>query len=212
MMSSLTHSRFGPSRGFLWKNDGSVASALSPPAVDTVSLPAGIWKLDTVHSSVSFAVKHMGVGIFRGRFERLDVTLTVDENGSAELTGVVYADSLTVKDENLQAHLGSSEFFDLERYPEISFLSRSIERAGEELDVIGALTIKDKTHPVTVQGTIAGPSETMGGAVKIGLTFETVIDRTQFGLDWNAPLPSGEMALGEEVSLTVELELVHDEG
>jgi polyisoprenoid-binding protein YceI len=122
----------------------------------------------------------------------------------------VQASSIVVKDENLQAHLGSPDFFDTERYPQLRFASRAIRREGEELIVDGELTIKDHAHDVQARGTITDPHETLGGAIKIGLTLETVIDRTQFGLEWNAPLPRGGFAVANDVKLTVELELAQD--
>jgi polyisoprenoid-binding protein YceI len=184
---------------------------MSGTAVDTATkLPVGTWKLDPIHSSASFAVKHMVVATFRGRFENLDATLTVDEDGAGQLVGTVDAKSVVVKDENLQAHLGSPDFFDTDRYPELRFASKEIRREGEELVVDGELTIKDQTHAVEARGTITDPHETLGGAVKIGLTLETVIDRSQFGLEWNAPLPKGGVAVANDVKLTVELELAQD--
>ncbi|MDQ6817360.1 MAG: YceI family protein [Actinomycetota bacterium] len=172
----------------------------------TTGLPVGAWKLDSTHSTASFAVKHMVVATFRGRFEKFDASLTVDE-GSAELVGTVDATSLVVKDENLQAHLGSPDFFDLERYPEITFRSTQIRREGDVLIVDGDLTIKDSTHPVEARGTIAGPAVTLGDVTKVGITLDAVIDRAQYGLTWNAPLPKGGFAVDNEVKLTVELEL-----
>jgi polyisoprenoid-binding protein YceI len=186
---------------------------MSATATDTLTgLPVGTWKLDPTHSSAGFAVKHMGVSTFRGRFEDFDAHLQVSEDGAAELVGTVQADSIVAKDENLQAHLGSPDFFDTERYPELRFVTRSLRRDGEQLIASGELTIKDQTQPVEARGTITGPTETLGGAVKIGLTLETVIDRTRFGLNWNAPLPKGGLALANEVKLTVELELVNAPG
>ncbi len=176
-------------------------------ALSRTGLPVGTWKLDPTHSSASFAVKHMGVSTFRGRFERFDATLTAEES-SAQLAGTVDASSLVVKDENLQAHLGSPEFFDLERYPQITFHSNSIRRQGDELIVDGQLTIKDHAHPVESRGMIAGPAVTLGEVTKLGITLETVVDRTEFGLNWNAPLPQGGVAVDNDVKLTVELELV----
>jgi polyisoprenoid-binding protein YceI len=177
--------------------------------ITTTGLPAGTWSLDPTHSSASFAVKHMVVATFRGRFEHFDATLTVDED-SAELVGTVDASSLVVKDENLQGHLGSPDFFDLERYPEIAFRSTRIRREGDELIIDGELTIKGNTHPLEARGTIAGPAVTLGDFVKLGITLEAVIDRTQYGLNWNAPLPKGGFAVDNEVKLTVELELVQN--
>jgi polyisoprenoid-binding protein YceI len=182
---------------------------MSATAVSTATaLPVGTWQSDPTHSSATFAIKHMVVATFRGGFDDLAATLDVREDGSAELSGTVKAGSITVKDENLQAHLGAPDFFDTERYPELRFVSTSIRRDGEELVLDGDLTIKDQTHPVEARGTITDPVETLGGAVKIGLTLETVIDRTKYGLIWNAPLPKGGVALADDVKLTVELELV----
>jgi polyisoprenoid-binding protein YceI len=185
---------------------------MSAATTDTqTQLPVGTWKLDPTHSSASFAVKHMVVATFRGRFEQFDATLSVDDDGHGQFSGTVDAGSIRVKDENLQAHLGSPDFFDVERYPQLSFTSKEIRRSGDELVVDGELTIKDQTHPVQARGTITDPHETLGGAVKIGVTLETIIDRTQFGLNWNAPLPKGGFAVADDVKLTVELELGRDD-
>src|SRR4051794_13272246 len=176
--------------------------------VATEQLPAGTWQLDNVHSSAGFAVKHMVVSTFRGRFEDFDATLDVGEDGDARLVGIVRTDSIVVKDENLAAHLKSPEFFDVERYPELRFESTSVRREGDELVVDGELTIKGHTHPVQGRGAFVGPHEDIAGNTKVGLTLETVVDRTQFGLNWNAPLPKGGFALANDVALQIELELV----
>ena len=180
--------------------------SISDSTTSSTGLPVGAWKLDPVHSTASFAVKHMVVATFRGRFENFDATLDVDDD-SAQLTGTVDAGSLKVKDEKLQGHLGSPDFFDVERYPEITFRSTSIRRDGDELIVDGDLTIKDQTNSVEARGSVSGPAVTFGDIPKVGITLETVIDRTQFGLKWNAPLPKGGFAVDNEVKLTIELEL-----
>jgi polyisoprenoid-binding protein YceI len=170
-------------------------------------IPTGTWKLDPIHSSAGFAVKHMVVATFRGRFEDFDATLEVGEDGSAELVGVVKADSIVVKDENLAAHLKTADFFDTDNYPELRYVARNLRVEGDELVVDGELTIKGNTHPVSGRGAIVGPHEDIAGNTKVGVNLETVIDRTQFGLEWNAPLPKGGFALANDVSLIVELEL-----
>jgi polyisoprenoid-binding protein YceI len=176
------------------------------------TLPEGTYRLDPVHSSASFAVKHMVVATFRGRFDDFDSTLTVDDAGNAALSGVVQVGSIEVKDDNLKAHLGAPDFFDLERYPEIRFDASQIEIGADgELKVGGELTIKDRTHRVESTGTITGPAVTLGDITKVGITLETVIDRTQYGLTWNAPLPKGGVALANDVKLTIELELARAE-
>jgi polyisoprenoid-binding protein YceI len=173
-------------------------------------VPEGTWTLDPVHSSATFAVKHMVVSTFRGRFEDFDARLVAAADGAA-LHGTVKADSIVVKDENLAAHLKSPEFFDVERHPEITFVSTEIVRDGDDLAITGDLTIKGRTQRVHATGTIADPVVTLGDAEKIGLTLETVVDRNAFGLEWNAPLPKGGFALADDVKLTVELELVRAE-
>jgi len=170
-------------------------------------LPTGTWKLDPIHSSAGFAVKHMVVATFRGRFEDLDATLDVAEDGSAQLAGTVDPKSIVVKDENLAGHLQSPDFFDTERYPEIRFESSSIRVEGDEAILEGQLTIKGNAQPVTARGAYVGPHEDIAGYTKIGLSFETQVDRTLYGLNWNAPLPKGGVALANEVTLIVELEL-----
>ena len=170
-------------------------------------IPTGTWQLDKIHSSASFAVKHMVVATFRGRFEDFDATFEVGEDGSTHLVGTVNPDSIVVKDENLAAHLKTPDFFDVENYPELRYESRNVRVEGDELVVDGELTIKGNTHAVEGRGALVGPHEDIAGNMKIGINLETVIDRTKFGLEWNAPLPKGGFALANDVTLIVELEL-----
>jgi polyisoprenoid-binding protein YceI len=167
----------------------------------------GTYTLDKIHSTAGFAVKHMVVSTFRGRFEDFDATLT-----DGRFEGTVRVDSVEVKDENLAAHLKAPDFFDSARYPEIRFVSTGLDRSGDDVVLRGELTIKDQTHPVEARGTISGPHEDIAGNEKIGLSLETVVDRTKFGLNWNAPLPRGGFALANDVKLTVDLELARAEG
>jgi polyisoprenoid-binding protein YceI len=169
----------------------------------------GTWTIDKVHSHVGFAVKHMVVSNFRSRFEDYDGALTVGENGEPRLEGYVNVDSIVVRDENLAGHLKAPDFFDSERYPQIRFRSTAVRvREGGELEVDGELTIKDRTHNVTARGTLTGPQEDIAGNDKLGLELETVVDRREFGLEWNAPLPKGGFAVDNDVKLQVSLELV----
>jgi polyisoprenoid-binding protein YceI len=171
------------------------------------AIPAGIYTSDPVHSSTGFAVKHM-LATFRGSFAAFDAQLTVDEDGRARLVGSVPVDSVAVKDENLVAHLQSPEFFDAEQHPRIAFESTDIAIDGPTVTVTGNLTIKGNTERVTAQGSVVGPIEDPFGNTKLGLQLETVVDRTKFGLNWNAPLPKGGFMLANDVTLTVDLELV----
>jgi polyisoprenoid-binding protein YceI len=166
------------------------------------AVPTGAWTVDKVHSSVGFEVDHM-VSTFRGHFEDYDVQLV-----DGRLEGTVRVPSVKVYDENLEAHLQSPDFFDSERYPELRFESRELTVDGDgSLAVEGELTIKGTTRPVTGRGRYVHVEADMGGGERIGLRLETTVDRREFGLDWNAPLPKGGFALGNDVTLVVALEL-----
>jgi polyisoprenoid-binding protein YceI len=170
----------------------------------------GTWKSDPVHSSVGFSVKHMGAGTFRGSFDQYDVSIR-ELDGEPRLAGSARVDSVDVKDETLNGHLLSPEFFDAERHPEISFVSRAIREDGDGIVVEGELTIKGITKVVEGRGSISGPVEHPAGGERIGIDLETVVDRHDFGLDWNAELPQGGSVLGDDVTLTIHLELATEE-
>ena len=168
------------------------------------ALPAGTWELDPLHSTVGFSVRHMVVANFRGGFGTFDVTL--DEGG---LRGTVDVASVSVSEPNLNGHLLSPDFFDAERNPRLSFRSTAIRVSDDELDIDGELTLKGVTRPVAITGTVSGPvTHAFDGSSRLGLELKTVVDRTAFGLDWNAPLPTGGFAVGNDVKLLAELELV----
>lgn len=153
----------------------------------------------------------MVVATFRGSFTDYDATLTVTD-GEPQLIGIVRPQSVVVKDENLAGHLQSPDFFDTERYPEITFRSTSIRRGeGDEVVIDGDLTIKGTTKAVEARGTLTEPVEHFAGGERVGVHLETIVDRTAFGLNWNAPLPKGGVAVANDVTLVVELELAKAE-
>ena len=161
---------------------------------------AGQWRFAPVHSAAEFSVKYV-VAKFRGRFGDLDASL---EDGV--LTGSAKVASVSVKDPNLYPHLQSPDFFDAEQYPEIKFHSTNITIQGDHVELDGELELKGNTRPVHASGTVEGPVEDAGGNTRLGFTLESKIDRTEFGINWNAPLPKGGPSLSNEVVLTVELE------
>ena len=171
------------------------------------ALPTGTWNVDSVHSQVGFAVDYM-VGTFRGSFSPVTAQLVVAADGGATLTGTAPVSGITVQDENLSTHLQSPDFFDAERTPELSFASTKIRRTGAEIAIDGELTIRDVAIPVQLEGTIGEPADDPFGGVRLSLKLATTIDRTQFGLNWNNPLPNGEPALANDVTVSAELYLV----
>lgn len=173
------------------------------------ALPAGTWQLDPVHSHVGFAVKYM-VGTFRGSFSPVDATLTVGEDGEAGLTGSARAENVKVQEPNLVAHLLSPDFFDAERAPELNFRSTDVRTDGGRITVDGELEVKGVTRPVTLAGDVGEQITDPHGRERIGVSLGGTIDRTEFGINWNNPLPSGKSALANEVALEAELYLVKE--
>jgi polyisoprenoid-binding protein YceI len=179
---------------------------MSSTAIET-HLPTGTWQIDATHSQVGFAVHYM-VGTFRGSLAPIEASLEVTDDGSATLSGSAPVSGLKVEGEYLATHLKGPDFFDEERTPEVSFSARDIERSGEQLTVRGELTIRGETRPVELTGTISGPIVDSYERERIGLVLETTVDRTDFGLNWQNPLPSGEPSLANDVTLTAELYLI----
>ena len=176
-----------------------------------VIVPAGTWNLDPVHSRVDFEVAYLA-GTFRGEFHEIGARLTV-EGERASLEGTAKVASVDVKDENLSAHLQSPDFFDAERHPELHFTAEDIRLDGDgKVSVDGELTIKGITRPVAVTGRVTAPIADPYGNDRIGLNLTTRIDRTDFGVDWNNPLPSGEPALANDVTILAELQFVKPGG
>jgi polyisoprenoid-binding protein YceI len=170
--------------------------------ITETAIPTGTWKADTVHSGVAFEVPY-AVATFSGEVPDFQASLV-----DGKLAGVAKIASLTVKDENLQAHLLSPEFFDAERHPEVRFEGSRLTRDGDKATLEGEITIKGITKPATLTGTITGPAIDHFGANRVGFKLETVIDRTEFDIKWNMPLPNGEPALANEVTLKADLTLV----
>jgi polyisoprenoid-binding protein YceI len=166
----------------------------------------GTWRIDPVHSSVGFEVAYMA-GTFKGEFHDVAAELVV-EGGRARLEGSAKVASVDVKDENLSAHLQSPDFFDAERNPELRFTADNIDLSGNEISVRGEITIKGVTHPVEVTGTATAPLADPYGNERIGLQLTAAVDRTDFGVNWNTPLPSGEQALADQVRIVTDLQLV----
>ena len=172
---------------------------------------AGTWVADPVHSTASFAIKHMIVSTFRAAFKQIDGTLEVDGD-DIRLTGTVPVESIDVEQADFRAHLLSAEFFDVENTPDITFVSTAVRRGeGDAIDVDGDLTVKGVTRPVSATGILIGPAVSFGDAEVIGVELQTQVNKNDFELKWNAPLPRGGFAVSDEVTLNVHLELRREE-
>jgi polyisoprenoid-binding protein YceI len=165
----------------------------------------GTYTVDPVHSSFGFAVRYQGVSVFKGTLAEVDAKLA-----DGKLEGNAQVESISIKSPaQFRAHVLSAEFFDAENHPRVTFTSDAIELNDDgTAKVAGELTIKGITKPVTATGTWAAPAADAFGNTRGHLNLEAQIDRTQYELNWNAPLPSGGKALANDVTLIVELSLV----
>jgi len=173
--------------------------------MSTTTALAGTFNADPVHSSFGFAVKYQNVSNFRGTLGEVAATLA---DGKLEGTAQVESISI-VTPEQFRAHVLSADFFDVENHPTVDFSSTDVDLADDgTAKVTGDLTVRGVTKPVTATGTWQAPSQDAFGNTRAHLQLETVIDRTEFGLNWNMPLPSGGDALANDVTLTVDIALV----
>jgi polyisoprenoid-binding protein YceI len=173
---------------------------MSTTAIQQV--PTDTYTVDPVHSTFGFAIKHNGISTFRGQFDQVDAKL---ENGV--LTGIAQVDSVNTAIPDLKAHLLAPDFFNADETPTVEFRSTDI-RIGEEgeVEVDGELTIRGVTKPVTAKGTIATGQNLMGTEV-VGFDLDATLDRREYGLNWQAELPSGGDTVAYDTKLEVHLEL-----
>jgi polyisoprenoid-binding protein YceI len=164
----------------------------------------GTYTADPVHSSLGFSIPVQSVSLFRGTLGDVEATLV---DGRLEGTAAVESISITTP-EAFRAHVLSAEFLDAEAHPQLRFVSTAVVIQDGRASVSGNLTIKGITRPVQATGTWIAPVTDAFGNTRANLTLETEIDRREFGMNWNAPLPSGGDALGNTVNLTVSLSLV----
>jgi polyisoprenoid-binding protein YceI len=169
-------------------------------------IPTGTWSIDPVWSALEFEVGKLGIVTVKGRVPGFSGTIEGGETPS--ISGTVDVSSITTFDETRDGHIQAPDFFDTERYPELRFESTAVETRDDELVVQGALTIKDVTRPVTLTGTFVGAGVDPYGNDRIGLELAGTVDRTEFGLNWNAPLPGGGFLLPNEVVLKANLAAV----
>jgi polyisoprenoid-binding protein YceI len=172
-------------------------------------IPAGIYAVDPVHSSITFAITHNGVATFRSGFGSYKARLSGGE--APRLEGTVDVASIEIDEEQLKGHLLSPDFFDAERYPQLRFVSSelSVEDDGSA-HLRGELEIRGTKHEVEASGKFGQLGADLACNARVGFSVATTVDRRSFGLDWNAELPSGGEVLDYEVSIAVELELAKE--
>jgi polyisoprenoid-binding protein YceI len=180
----------------------------------TSTQPAGVstWNLDPVHSVVEFKVKHMMISNVKGQFTGITGVLTLDENDitKSRVEATIDASTINTRDAGRDTHLKSADFLDVEKYPTLTLKSKSVKRTGaDEGIVIGDLTVHGVTREVVcqVEGPTA-PGKDPWGNTRLGLSATTKISRKEFGLTWNAALEAGGFLVGDDVTITLDVQFV----
>lgn len=184
-------------------------SAISDvPAAATTPLPTGTWKVDPVHSSVEFQVKHLGIATVKGQFKEFEGTLEIGEDG-ARASGSVEVASVDTREPQRDAHLRSADFFEVESFPRIEFASTAIRPLEQdEFEIDADLTIHGVTRPVTLKAAFEGAETDPQGNDRVGVSASAQINRSQFGMKFNAALGSGNVVVSDKVKILVDVSAV----
>jgi polyisoprenoid-binding protein YceI len=169
------------------------------------------WTIDATHAEVGFAVKHLMISTVRGRFAAVKGSAELDDArpNAAKLDVTIDVSSIDTRQEQRDNHLRSPDFFDVARFPTMRFISKRIEGDIDgEFRVIGDLTIRGVTHEVTLDATAEGRVRDPWGNDRAGFSAKTKISRSAFGLTWNQALETGGVVVGDDVKLSIDVELV----
>jgi polyisoprenoid-binding protein YceI len=178
-----------------------------------MALPAnvntGTWTLDNSHSEIGFTVRHAGISKVRGQFKDAEATLDLAENvADSKVNATIKTASFDSGDANRDGHVRGEDFFDVETFPEISFVSNAIVPKGDAYELQGELTIKGVTRKVSLETELHGVAVDPFGNTRAGLTAETTISRKDFGLTWNAVLDAGGVLVSDKVAINLELAFI----
>jgi polyisoprenoid-binding protein YceI len=172
--------------------------------------PAGRWSVDAARSHVTFTVRHMLVASVQGRFTEFGGTLEVTPDGAATARGTVNAGSIDtdepVRDERMRR---SAEFFDVERFPEISYASRHVTLSDNRIVILGDLTLRGITRELELRGQASDPFRDANGKARITLGLRGELDRSRFGITWNETIDKGGVLLGDKVKFKLDISATH---
>ena len=177
----------------------------------TATAPARTsWTIDATHTNVEFSVRHLMIATVKGRFADVQGTITLDEAdpAAAEIDVTIGAASIDTRMGQRDDHLRSADFFDVEKFPTLTFKSRTVAVDGDSLKVTGDLTIRGITRTVVLDVTSHGQQSDPWGGQRAGFEATGKIKRSDFGLTWNQALEAGGVAVSDEVKITIDAELV----
>ncbi|MEU6190162.1 YceI family protein [Nocardia sp. NPDC047038] len=173
----------------------------------TNALTAGTWAIDPAHSTLGFSVRHLMVSKVRGRFTDFSGKLVIGEDGSASAEAEIRVDSVTTDNEQRDAHLRTADFFQAEQFPVATFKSTGFRVKGDDFVVDGEFTIRGVTKPVSLEVEFLGVNPGMGQGPVAGFEAKTVLNRRDFGITIDMPLPDGGAVIGDKITLTLEVEV-----
>ncbi|MQY23179.1 YceI family protein [Nocardia macrotermitis] len=171
------------------------------------ALAAGTWVIDPAHSQLGFTVRHLMVSKVRGRFSDFSGKLVVGEDGAARAEAQIQVSSVTTDNEQRDAHLRTADFFKAEEFPLATFATSEFRIEPGEFDVAGEFTIRGVTKPITLAVEFLGSNPGMGAGPVAGFEAKTVINRRDFDITIDMPLPEGGAVIGDKITLTLEIEV-----
>src|SRR5580698_1160400 len=181
---------------------------MTETAVEIPGYVAGTWTIDPVHSEVSFVVRHMMVSKVRGRFDKFEGTIvTAADPLQSSVNATVDLSSVNTGEPNRDNHIRSADFFEVESHPTMTFQSTGVRRDGDNFLLDGNLTIHGNTRPVTLKLEVNGY-----GGTRAGFSASGEINRNDFGISYNGPVPGGGVVVSEKVTISIEIEGILDKG
>ncbi|THG31486.1 YceI family protein [Naasia lichenicola] len=181
----------------------TTSSAIHPDYI------VGTWKLDPTHSELSFSVRHLAISKVRGKFESFDVTIvTADDLADTTVTASIDIASVNTNQKDRDAHLRTSDFFLADEHPTADFVSTAVAIDGDDFTITGDLTLRGVTKSVVLKGEVGGVITDGYGQTKAGVSASTKINRHDFGVSWNMALEAGGLTLGDDVTLTFDIQVV----
>ncbi len=169
------------------------------------------WNIDPSHSTAEFTVRHLMISNVRGRFGKLSGTVELDpaKPEASKIDVSIDATSIDTRDDKRDAHLRSADFFDVEKFPTVTFKSTSVKKTGDGFEVLGELTMRGVTKEITLEvEDLSNPGKDPWGNTRIGTSAKAKINRKDWGLNWNAALEAGGVLVGEQVKISLEVELI----
>ena len=182
----------------------------APVAIASHAANKSDWKIDTAHTHAEFAVRHLMISTVKGRFADVQGVVHIDESDftKSDVQVTIGVASIDTREPQRDAHLRSADFFDVDNFPQLTFRSTRIDGKGDAFKIVGDLTIRGTTREVVLDVSTEGRAKDPWGGERAGFTAATRIKRTDYGLLWNQLLESGGLLVGEDVKISIDVELI----